>query len=344
LVIVILSVAAVASADPATDGCYLSASASTINEDGTVTITAQCDNIATINNVFGFQLSSTRAGDLDATVLASGYTSANTAGGFYHSSTGMSTSVIEGANALSGLYAATRRNAETVSTDDFAIGSYVVTADDDLTVDGSITITFVDGSFMLSNNIGQAITGDVLRSVNDLTITVTDIDLAWFTGNMIVRSDVTAITEASSVELNLGSRTYSATDVASYTNTFNMDATYQYGEGGSPASDGTLNIAVTADMSGHLACSTTPVNLGDTGSAIDVDTKVGTTGTIMLKAGDTNDDGAIDITDATAIGANIGVAPSDEKDVNGDNAINVLDLVHVGRNYTSTTTSCGTGS
>lgn len=342
-IVALLSIAAVATAAPVA-GCYVDASALTINEDTNVTLTVKCDDIPTSNNVFAFQLATAPSGDIDATTLPTNYTAASDAGGFNHTSTGMTNPLIVGSNSISGLYAVSRVNNEVVSTEDFTLGSYILRSDNDLTTSGTITVNLTDASFMLSNNNAVALSG-WLRDTNDVTITVTDVDLAWLSGNMDVRSDFTTITSIDLVELDLGDApVYSATNVASYTRTFVMDSTYQYFEAGSPASDGTLNISGTADMTGHLACSTAVINLADTGSASDVDSKIGTTGVITLKAGDANDDGSVNISDVTLVGANFGTGGSSEEDINGDSAINILDLVFVGRNYTATSGSCGTGS
>lgn len=342
-IVALLSIAAVASADPVA-GCYVASSASTINEDTPVTFTVQCDDIPTSNNVFAFQLATAASGDIDAGTLPTVYSAASSAGGFAHTSTGMTNPLIVGSNSLSGLYAVSRVNNEVVSTEDFVLGSYILRADNDLTANGTITVNLTDASFMLSNSSAVALSG-WLRDTNDVSVTITDLDLAWLSGNMDVRSDFTAITNIDLVELDLGDApVYSATNVASYTRTFNIDSSYQYFEAGSPASDGTLNISGTADMTGHLACSTATINLADTGAATDVDTKIGTSGVITLKAGDANDDGAVNISDVTLVGANIGTGGSSEEDINGDTAINILDLVFVGRNYTATSGSCGTGT
>lgn len=56
----------------------------------------------------------------------------------------------------------------------------------------------------------------------------------------------------------------------------------------------------------------------------------------MLKGGDANGDGAVDIADATLVAANFGlnVPPADPRaDINGDNTVNIKDLAMVGSNY-----------
>ncbi|QPC81337.1 hypothetical protein G4Y79_16745 [Phototrophicus methaneseepsis] len=335
--IMVVGMVYTASADPVA-GCYATASATTIKEDEDVTITVQCDDVPTLNNVFGFQIGTTQTGDFDVATQPTSYT----AGTFADVSTGATSGVITGVNTLSGLYAVSRQGSEIVNVEDFTLGSFLLTAEDDLTTDGSIDIVMTDGDFILSDNQGASLSG-WLRDVNDISVTVTDIDLAWLSGDMEVRSDVTTISSTNSIDFTLGDKDYSVADIASYTNTFNMDVTYRYSEDGTPASDGTLNISAAVDMTGHLACSDT-INLGDTGSATDVDTIIGSAGTVTLNAGDADDDGDIDNTDATAIGANYSTNPGDDKDINGDDILNILDLVHVGRNFGQTSGSCGTGS
>lgn len=335
VLVTLVAIPGIASAaDPATDGCFISTSAGTVKEDGTFTVTVECANIPTSNNVFGFQIATTRSGDFVAADVPASYT----AGQFTSLA---SPGVVVGENSLADLYAVSRQGSDTVDVENFTLGTYTMTAEDNLTADGSIVLTFVDGDFMLSDNMGAELT-PWIRTVNDVTVTVTDIDLAWLNGDMVVRSDTTEITTMDNVSLDLGSYSYSATNVASYTNTFAMVSTNQYEEDGTPVSDDTLNVTATADITGHLAC-TNSINLADTGSATDVDTKVGTAGTITLKAGDADDDGAIDIDDATLVGGNLGGTASSEEDINGDGSINILDLVHVGRNYNITSTTCGTG-
>ncbi|MGJ3240361.1 MAG: hypothetical protein ACFE0Q_16760 [Anaerolineae bacterium] len=324
-------------ADPV-DGCYANASASTINEGDSVDITIECVNIPTANNVFGYQIGTTTTGDYDVTTFPTVYT----AGTFSDASTGATSGVIVGANNLADLYAVTRQGSETATTTDFTLGAFSIDALSSLTTDGSIVVNMDDGDFILSNNVGQALTG-WLRDVNDITITITNLDLAWLNSTMTVVSDVTTISNLPTVELVLGDKTYTQSPVASYTYTFTMDDTHQYSEVGSPSGDGVLSIDASANMTGHLSCSNT-IDLGDSGSAIDVSTVVGTAGEIVLKAGDADDDDDIDNADATTIGANMGTNPADDKDINGDGTVNILDLVHVGRNFGSNSGTCGTGS
>jgi hypothetical protein len=337
LVTLLVAMASTVSADPVA-GCYATASSLNIKEDESVTITVQCDDVLTSNNVFGFQIGTTQTGDIVEATKPTSYT----AGTFSDVETGATSGVITGVNTLGDLYAVSRQGAETVSVEDFTLGSFVLTAEDYLTVDGSIVITMTDADFILSDNLGAGLTG-WLRDTNDVTVTVTNIDLAWLSGDMEVRSDVTAISSTDNIDFVLGDQDYSVTSIASYTNTFNMDSAHQYQEDGTPAGDGTLNISASVDMTGHLACSNT-VNLGDAGAAVDVDTMIGSGGTITLLAGDADNDGDIDNTDAALIGSNYSTNPGDDQDINGDDVINILDLVHVGRNFGEVSGTCGAGS
>ncbi len=324
------------SADPV-NGCYATASALTIKEGEAVTITLQCENIATSNNVFGFQIDAIPTGSYDVGTAPAVFTP----GTFSELSTGMLTDLLVGSNTLGGLYAVSRRVNETVTATNFTLGSYALNSVENLTTDdGSIVVTVTDANFILSDNMGTEL-ADMLRTVNDITVTVSDIDLAWLNGNVVVESEATNITSLDVIELVLGDRTpYGVADFIGNGTTFGVDTTYRFFEVGTPASNDELIITVSANMTGHLKCSNT-VDLLDTGAVTDVTTKVGVSGTITLLAGDANDDGAIEIDDATAIGANFNAPVSDDRDINGDNVLNILDLVHVGRNYTALSGSCG---
>jgi hypothetical protein len=317
------------------DGCYASASAATIKEDQPVTITIQCENVPVGNNVFGFQIGTVPTGSFDVAIAPTVYSS----GSF--SSLAIA-ELLAGPNLISGLYAVSRTNADVVTVEDFTLGSYLLTAEDNLTANGSIVITMTDADFILSSQSGESLSG-WLRDVNDVTVTVTNIDLAWLSGSAVVRSDVNTIVNVDNLVLTLGDKSYSNTNLPSFTHTIPMDVTYQYQEAGTPAADGTLEISVVADLTGHLGCTNT-INLGDTGAPTAVTTKIGVAGTITLKAGDATADGSIDIADSTLLGANFNTNPGGDQDINGDNVINVLDLVHVGRNYNSASGSCGTGA
>ncbi|MBW4437250.1 MAG: hypothetical protein KME04_08955 [Pleurocapsa minor GSE-CHR-MK-17-07R] len=330
--------------DADVNGCYLDSTVTSINEGDTIPVVAECSGVYTDNNVFGFQFgTSISAGDYSGSEPTS-----YTPGTF---SSLASDGLLIGENTLA-LYGVSRQNADVVNVTDFTLGSYSLTADTDLTsADGSVSVTFVDDTFKLSDQYGAPLTG-WLRTVNDLNVTVNDIDLAWLSGDVTVRSDSDSIGSLSTVTLDLGPKQYTDAAEGSYQTSLTMDAGYLYVENGSGVvggsyatandSNNTLNIDVAADMWGHLACSTSPVNLGDTGSAQNADSLIGTSGVITLLAGDANDDGVISNTDATIIGGDFGdsgvdINASYEGDMNLDTTVNIFDLVHVGRNFDATT-------
>jgi glucose/arabinose dehydrogenase len=83
---------------------------------------------------------------------------------------------------------------------------------------------------------------------------------------------------------------------------------------------------------GHLAITQQAVIVASDGLIVDA-------GTTTLRAGDTDQNGTIDLQDAALIGANFGItvppAPS-ETDLNGDSQVNISDLVLVGGNFGTT--------
>jgi hypothetical protein len=339
------------SADASTDGCFVDAP-TTANEGVSIPVTVKCENIPITNNVFGFQFGTSLAGDY-TTPAPTSYT----AGEFTSAAV---SGVLEGNNTLA-LYGVSRQIVDVVSVEDFTLGSYALTAKTNLTsADGSVGVTFVDATFKLSDNYGLPLTG-WMRTVNDTTTTINDIDLAWLSGNMTVKSDSNALGNIANVDLNLGGKHYTASTVASYQTSLNMDSAYVYLENGSgnvivdgilatnaaaaADSNDTLNIAVSADMWGHLNCSTSPVDLDDAGTAEDVDGFVGTSGAITLKAGDVDGLNGISNTDATIIAGDFGdtgaaINATYEGDINIDSTVNIFDLVHVGRNIDATTGTC----
>lgn len=340
--------------DDDVNGCFADATPVTVNEGVSIPVTISCVGIPTDNNVFGFQFGTSlpsqgSAGGDYAGSAPSGYT----AGQFSSTAVG---GVLVGENSLA-LYGVSRKTNEVVGVTDFTLGSYVLTADTDLTTaDGSVAVTFVDSTFNLSDNYGSPLTG-WLRVINDDSTVINDIDLAWLNGNMTVRSDAAAnaLTSIENVTLNLGAKQYSDTSETGYQTVLNIDAAYLYVEdasgvvGGSFAvaqdSDDVLNIAINADMWGHLACSTSAVDLNDTGAAQDVDVFVGTSGVVTLKAGDVDDNGDISNTDFAIIGDDFGdtgasINTSYEGDISMDGSVNIFDLVHIGRNFTATTAAC----
>lgn len=83
--------------------------------------------------------------------------------------------------------------------------------------------------------------------------------------------------------------------------------------------------AIVIDAPGHLACSVT----SSTESAV------------ILRAGDVNDDGQIDLMDAVFVGIAVNQNQPGLADVNGDQVVDVFDLIAVGRNYGRHSGGCG---
>jgi hypothetical protein len=349
-----VSAAGTPNPDPAANGCFVDAALTTVNEGVAIPVTVKCVGIPVDNNVFGFQFGTSVTtgsfvGSTPTAYVPGEFTSAAVVNG-----------VFVGENSLA-LYGVSRKLAEVVDTTDFTLGTLALTAvtnrgtGSGLTdADGSVAVTFVDATFKLSDNFGASLPG-WLRTVNDATTAVNDIDLAWLNGAATVKSDSNALGNITNIVLNLGAKQYTATSITSYTTNLNMDDTYLYVENGSGVvggsyaaaadSNNTLNIAVTADMWGHLNCSTAVVNLGDVGAAEDVDTVVGTSGSITLKAGDVDGLNGISNTDATIIGGDFGDTGAAinvlyEGNINLDTTVDILDLVHVGRNFGATAGSC----
>jgi hypothetical protein len=75
--------------------------------------------------------------------------------------------------------------------------------------------------------------------------------------------------------------------------------------------------SIVIDAPGHLACAVT----GTTEAAV------------ILRAGDVNDDGQIDLTDAVFVGIAVSQNQPELADVNGDQVVDIYDLIAVGRNY-----------
>jgi hypothetical protein len=91
------------------------------------------------------------------------------------------------------------------------------------------------------------------------------------------------------------------------------------------------NYTILVSAPGHLSVTKTVNAMGD-GQTVD-------TGKLTLLAGDTDNNGKIDIADAGMIGANFGnnVPPAPAAaDLNTDATVNVRDLVLVGGNFSKT--------
>ena len=282
------------------------------------------------------------------------------------------------------LYAVSRKVDDVVEADHFTLGSLALTAVTNIGTgiggleDRAVDVAFVD--FKLSNYLGADL--GFLRTDHDSTTVVKDIDLAWLSGTVSVKSELALgaeITTIADVTLNIGGKIYTADPeglVNSWPLTMIEDSPYIEDSDGHAAavvlretstngetdatlqaayattlqtyyhvaqeSDDQLNIAVGADMWGHLACSTTAVDLGDTGGPTLASTKIGDAGVITLLAGDVNDDGAIDNGDWTMLNQHFNdTNVLTEDDINLDSKVDIFDLVHVGRNYgTDAMTDC----
>lgn len=322
VLVVMLVVPFVASAsNPSLAGCYVDAPAS-VNEGATYTATIQCNLLVA---VFGTQFGTTLTGN--GTTAATSYTH----GTFYTSAT----SPIVASNTLS-LYAISRTGTNT-ATGNFTMGSFQVTANKGLTTNGSITVDLPASGFKLSNILGGIINGLLQVSPAAVT-TVTDIPLAILNGNVRVSSDGT-VGALAGIDLNMGD------GITHWTNQTAVGVSYrdftlsalEYTAATKPA----LGVTVSVDMTSHLACSSA-YTLDDGGNTTTA--KVGTSGVVSLKAGDVvsvSGDTAINIQDATAIGAQFSsTSPTGEVDVNRDGVIDIYDLVHVGRNYGATQGAC----
>jgi hypothetical protein len=83
--------------------------------------------------------------------------------------------------------------------------------------------------------------------------------------------------------------------------------------------------SIVIDAPGHLACAVTSA----------------TEAAIILRAGDVNDDGQIDLLDAALVGIAVNQNQPGLADVNGDQRVDIYDLIAVGRNYGRHSGGCG---
>lgn len=296
--------------NPLLPGCYVDAPA-TVNEGETFTATVSCNNLIA---AYGFQYGTALTGQASttSTTYIPGTFTTLAVGG-----------VIVGKNTLAD-YAVSRQGVNT-ATGNFTLGSYTITANIGLTADGSTTIALQN--FKMSTILGVPITGLVQASPNAV-VTVRNINLALLSGSVTVISDG-SVNGIKNVALGMDSVPYTQAAVGSDHYDFTLPNNTQYTS---------LSVAVTADMVSHLACSKnyTLADGANTASA-----KIGN---ITLKAGDVvsvSGDTAINIQDATAIGAQFGSSsPTGEVDVNEDGTVDIYDLVHIGRNYGATQGTC----
>ncbi|NND75060.1 MAG: VCBS repeat-containing protein [Ilumatobacter sp.] len=287
-------------------GCFVDAPGS-VDEAATFTATVRC---AGVDDMFGFEFGTTLTGDGSTT--ATSYAP----GEFETGSTG---AVLTGSNSLA-TFAQSHTGTE-VSSGSYTLGSYDVVADSYLTADGSVSITLDD--FLASDSSGAALAA--LAASPDATITINNIILTLLSGDVTLASDG-AMTNLSNAVLTLDGTSHPAASGAgsSVAVTVNQQGSV-------------LDIAVSADMDSHLACSETTTiadGVNDAATAI---------GTLTLLAGDVvsvGGDEAINLQDAVAIGAVFGGTATGEEDVNGDGNVNIFDLVHIGRNYLATNATC----
>lgn len=284
------------SGQPTTEtGCSVEAPADVYQGDP-FTLTLGCEGIS--SSVFGFQVGhEITAGTGLVTPQGSNYTTGNIFQG---------QPTLIGSNTLS-LYALSLQAGGIQATGDFTLGSVDYTA----VAPGQATFDLIN--LILGDINGEAIAG-VQAASSAVTVTIEDLILS-LSGSV----DPQGYAHADSLTLELeGSPVY-----ANFTKTF------------VPA-DGTTDFSYTnikghsdwlqVDGPSHATCRellTFPADAGNETLPSD----------LILRAGDVNDDDAIDLTDATAIGQQYGQPASGELDINNDGAINILDLIHVGRNY-----------
>jgi hypothetical protein len=310
MLIFIVMASTVSAGDPLLGGCYIDAPAS-VNEGQSFTVTMKCNNLLT---VYGAEFGTTLTGQ--ATTAATSYIP----GTFTTSAVG---GVVVGTNTIAD-YAVSRTGAN-IAVGNFTMGSYTATAASGITANGSATITVQN--FKMSTIAGVPITG-LLQASPNATVIINNLNISTLSGNVTISSDG-SVTGIKDVALSLDGVAYNQAAVANTWHAFNIPLGASYTD---------LNVDAVADMVSHLACSKTYTLLDGANTA------PAQIGTITLKAGDVvsvSGDTAINIQDATAIGAQFGsTSPTGEVDVNEDSIIDIYDLVHVGRNYGATQGTC----
>lgn len=96
-----------------------------------------------------------------------------------------------------------------------------------------------------------------------------------------------------------------------------------------------FEFTMSATASSHLVVFRSPAHLP---CFLDV-ANIASMTTVILRAGDVNSDGIIDINDTALVGSSIRTGQT-LVDINRDNRIDILDLIHIGRNYGQQTGMC----
>jgi hypothetical protein len=319
----------VKAADPLADGCFVNAPAS-VEEGQTFTATVKCNSVNA--NVFGFEFGTTFTAPT-VTVNGSSAPAATQNGSTYTAGDFAPSNFLVGTNSLNGLYAVSHEGSDN-TTGTFTLGSFTATVPYGLVADSSATIHI--SSFKLSDNLGAPINGQ-LQASPDTTVTITNKVIPILSGNVTVRSDG-SVSKLETISLDLDSaNALSGHSFSPFTKDTTSGSSYAFNVSNLTYAADHTNIAVSASMKSHLACSKSFTLVDGANNAA---TKVGT---ITLKAGDVvsvGGDTAINIQDATAIGSAFGTSSTDAVDVNGDGTVDIYDLVHVGRNYGATQGTC----
>ncbi len=299
-------------------GCFVLAP-SEIFEGERFTATVVCNNLQPTQRVFGFQF-----GISWTDALLRPLSDQFTPGSFV---TQTDAAILQGKtetdipNSLS-LYAVSRKGDANEQTGTFTLGSVAFETDTGLTANTEITISLDD--LILSDRQSTAIEG-VLAPRHNGVVAIKD--KLSVTGQLSSELETVQL-ERLNPRIQIGATIFGhGSGATSANNTLMLDAADVF-----PVPVGTV-LDLTANINGHLAC-TQQVPLTQSATQLNK---------ITLPAGDVNDDGKIDIHDASLIGLAMDTVEnvSDfEVDVNGDNAVNVLDLVSVGRNYDLRTGAC----
>ncbi|MAS38214.1 MAG: hypothetical protein CL610_29730 [Anaerolineaceae bacterium] len=320
---------AATSASAQTLACSINAPAS-IDENQTLTITFECDDIPA-PGVFGVELD--HSVDATSITASSGGLKVGVPTVEYIASRGSTSDAYTDGNIFDtlatidlknlhdetgGLYVVSLNNESGAQTP--ATGSKTISSTSYyLPQPGTLTIN-VD-NFILGDQNGQQLADD--HTITSVNITVNDLPLASLVGNIEREAYDGTNTDLTALTITIDD----AAPVSVVEDAGGDGADFTYAE--------TLALTSTlvVDADSHLGCTDATFALLDEDNTL---------GTLVLLAGDVNDDDTINITDSTAIGLDFGNAMlADEAvDINDDQIINVLDLIHVGRNYAETAGTC----